>query len=637
MTGAPAAEVPAALLADALEGGSPGWFRALLEWLFAAPPGPERTARLASLQAALDAHPARGALLALVRERWDHPSAVRFLAETGVPTQASLPRELGFRLGTAVLPRLPDDADLGAIVADLRPTDADAAWVEGLDDAALGPWRDALAPPRERLLEAAHLVATRIAAVGLSRNLLDLAGNPPVAASPFLELPARIAAAVTAARTGEPLPDWAGPLERCRAAYDDLGTRLDRRGVSTDLVFQLELLDALLARAGTLLLLATRPPRGEGQRCAGRLLRAVAEARSLRAVLRTATKRLARKMVEFTGETGEHYTVRTRAEWREHFGAALAAGFLTTFTALAKFGIGALPLAPFLAGLGYWANYSASFCVMQVNHWLLASKQPAMTAAALAAALDDGHTAREQEIELIAGITRSQVIVTLGNALATMALAFLLDLLVGLATGHRVLSTEQAAAGLRGIHPLRSLTAVYATTTGISLWLASLAAGWAANWSAFRRLPEAIPEDRRVRALLGAAGARRLGAFVARHFGGIAGYVALGLLLGFVPVLFAKFLGIGLEVRHITLQAASVTFTFLPLADRGLLHWQDVAWALAGIALTGLLNFTVSFALALRTALRARGLSAEARRELWRDLRRAIRAEPLRFLWRPPR
>jgi site-specific recombinase len=109
------------------------------------------------------------------------------------------------------------------------------------------------------------------------------------------------------------------------------------------------------------------------------------------------------------------------------------------------------------------------------------------------------------------------------------------------------------------------------------------------------------------------------------------------MLIGFLPVLLDRFFGIGLEVRHITLQAASVAFCWLPLLDVGLLGWREVGWSLAGIALTGVLNFTVSFALALRAALRALDLRPGERRALWRDLRRTFAARPGLFLWLPPK
>ena len=626
----------ARLVARALPGGSPTWFQELLRWLLCEPPAAARTARLVALRAALDAHPMRDLLLARIAERLNDPSMIRFLAETGIPDRLSLGHELVHRVSRRLLPRLRDEHDVTEVLTDLAVTTEQAAWVDALPPDLLAPWADVM-PSRTLLVHAARLTAIRAAGAGLSPYLLQLAGNPPVQDSPFLELAARMAATAEAAQSGAPLPDWVEPLARARRHQDWLAGRVDRQGVSPEAVFQLELLDALLARVGTLMLLATRPARRDAAHLAAGLLRAVASQRSVGALLATQRKRLARKIVEFTGAAGEDYTVRTRADWVHHLDGSIAAGWLTTLTALGKYAIGALALAPVVAGLAYWANYSLSFCLMQVNHWQLASKQPAMTASAFAAALEDHDRGHEEEIALIAGITRSQVVVTLGNAVATIALALLLDILFGLLTGHRILSVAKAHDGLQHIHPFRSLTAVFATTTGISLWLSSLAAGWAANWSAFRQLPEAVRRDERLRRALGRRGAERAGDFLEEHFGGLVGYVVLGMLLGFVPVLLDRFFGIGLEVRHITLQAASIAFCWLPLFDVGLLGWRELGWSLAGIALTGLLNFGVSFALALRTAIRARDLRPRERAALWRDLWRTFANRPALFFWPPPK
>lgn len=621
------------LVARALPGGSPTWFQELLGWVLAEGPPSERTARLLALRTAIDAHPMRDVLLTRLVERWNDPSMVRFLAEIGIPARFSLGRELLHRAGTSLLPRVRDEHDIGETLTDLAVTPALASWLDALP-AEAAAWGDVL-PSRTILIHAARLVAVRAAGAGTSPYLLHLAGNPPVQDSPFLELAARLSQTVEAEVAGGELPDWQEPLARARRHQDWLAGRLDQQGVSAESVFQLELLDALLARLGALMLLATRPGRSEVRHFTADLLRAVAAQRSIGDLVRTAQKRMARKIVEYTGAAGADYTVRTRAEWRAHRDGSLAAGFLTTFTSLGKYAISAVPLAPFVAGLAYWVNYSASFCLMQVNHWQLASKQPAMTAAALAAALEDQSRGNEDEIALIAGITRSQVVVTLGNAVATMSLALLLDSLVGLATGHRILPVAKAQHGLDAIHPFKSLTVVFAATTGVSLWLASLAAGWAANWSTFRRLPEAIRRDGRVQRLLGRRGAERAGDITEHHFSGIVGYIVLGMLLGFLPVLLSRFFGIGLEVRHITLQAASVAFCWLPLFDAGLFGWRELAWSLAGIALTGLVNFGVSFALALRTAMRARDLKQVQRQSLWRDLWRSVLARPGLFLGRP--
>ena len=339
-------------------------------------------------------------------------------------------------------------------------------------------------------------------------------------------------------------------------------------------------------------------------------------------------------MVEQTGDTGEHYIARNRHEWGAMGWSAAGGGALAVGTALGKYGLSTLPLAPLLLGLALAFNYTASFFLIQVMGFTLASKQPAMTAAALARALETSN-GQAREIELVAAITRSQAIATLGNVLAAIPTALLVSLLWIRFTGHGPLSPETALHSLHGSHPFHSGSLLFAALTGALLWLSSLASGWGANWSAYRRLPEALAQSYRLRSLLGARRAEALGAFVHGHISGFIAHLSLGVLLIFVPMAFAS-VGIHLEVRHVTLQAAALTVASASLWAQGALPWSEVLWGLLGVALIGVLNFSTSFALALWTALRARDLSGRASRQLWLGILKAFNRNPGRFLLPPP-
>src|ERR1035438_173007 len=257
---------------------------------------------------------------------------------------------------------------------------------------------------------------------------------------------------------------------------------------------------------------------------------------------------------------------------------------------------------------------------------------PSMTAAALCDALekDDG---MHSEVELVAAITRTQTVVTIGNLIGAIPLAILIDFFIQWKTGHPFLSNEAAVHGLESMDPLRSLTIVFAALTGCFLWLSSLVAGWTANWMVVNRLPEAISQNRAVRRAVGEWMAQRLGKGVQHHLSGVAGYFCLGVLLGLVPFV-SVFAGIPIEVRHITLAGASLAYDVSALAWNRAMPWADTGWAVLGLAATGLLNFGVSFALGLWLALRARNLDAKRRLELVRALWSEVRRHPARFLWR---
>ncbi len=609
---------------------------ALLRWLLDASPRPTgnevpRTRRLQLLAETLDGHPRADRLRAKLREAWAHRSATRLLAETGLPVHGTLFKETFERLVDRLVPRLEPSDDLYVLLSRLGLGEQDAAWLEALAPELVAPWAGVLAIPDAALGEAARLLAYRAAALGVTRELLSLDADAADGTSPFLRLPAQVDALVAT-----PGPAAAAAVHETRAACAAVlaaaHRTLEVRGVSTDILFRLELLEALLARLEELILVLAGE--AEGRMLAHELVRGSFRQRGVRSLAHQTLKRLALKVTEHTAETGEHYVARDTAEWDATGRSAAGGGAITALTALLKYAVAAAPLAPLVQGLAAALNYSASFIAMQFAHFTLASKQPAMTGAALAAALGTREDV-ERQVGLVAGITRSQVAATIGNVFATIPASALVAILGQLLTGAPVLAEETAVHSVHGVHPFLSFTIPFAMLTGGFLWLASLAAGWAANWSAYRGLPEALAAHHGLRSALGPGGAARLGRLAAQHLSGIVGYLALGLLLGFVPVLFARFVGIPLEVRHVTLQAASLTLAAVSLYGTAAFHWADVAWGGLAILLIAACNLGVSFALALRTAARARDLSPDDRRRLTTALRDAFRRDPRRFLWRP--
>jgi len=173
---------------------------------------------------------------------------------------------------------------------------------------------------------------------------------------------------------------------------------------------------------------------------------------------------------------------------------------------------------------------------------------------------------------------------------------------------------------------------LFAAYTGVLLWMSSLVAGWFENWVVYRRIPEGL-EHHRLGKRLGPARMARLARGVERQAAGVGGSVALGFFLGMTTPL-AKFFGLPLDVRHVTLSAGSLALALSSLSvdDIG---WAAIGRAWAGIAVIGLCNFGVSFALALVVAMRARDVPTGERRTLpWAVLRRFFR-RPHEFFWPP--
>jgi site-specific recombinase len=602
------------------------WLQNTLAWLTSVPPA-ARTERLRRLAEGIRGQPA-------TKERfqriWGKAFAPRLFSEAGMPEATSLPRELIARLRRRLLPQLEDDLDLYAALHMADLDEEDAEWVAGLGEDDVAAWRELLGGSTGDFPVAIRLLAIRAAAIGLSRGVMKVMPHRFETESPFFDLVEAAGRFAEAPVLPEARDRLCEILFQCRISAGLSHARLEEQGVSSDLVFRLDLTMAQLARIAALLRVASGE---EDVRLFGSMLvRAFAEERGVHGLLRNSVNRLARQIVTHTGKTGEHYIAASQPEWVRKGYGAVGAGGITAFTALFKYLFSAMALAPLWIGVAHSLNYTVSFVLMQFLGWSLASKMPSMTAAALGDALEkeDG---MQSEVRLVAAITRTQTIVTIGNLLGAIPLAVLIDLFIQWRNGNSFLPQEAALHGLESMNPLRSLTIPYAALTGGFLWFSSLVAGWTANWMMVHRLPEAIAQSRGIRRSLGADLALELAHGVKQHLSGVAGYVCLGLLLGLLPFV-SVFAGFPVEVRHVTLASASLAYDVSSLAWSGALPWSDVCWAALGLAATGVLNFSVSFALGLWLALRARNVDTGGRRKLIVALWSEFRSNPSRFLWR---
>ena len=119
-----------------------------------------------------------------------------------------------------------------------------------------------------------------------------------------------------------------------------------------------------------------------------RLVSANAAQNSLGTLLRENGRLLSRRVVESARRTGEHYLTHDRAEYTAMLWSAAIGGAVTGLTVLVKFALTGHGLPPFIEGVLAATNYALSFVAIHFLHGTLATKQPAMTAAAIAAKLN---------------------------------------------------------------------------------------------------------------------------------------------------------------------------------------------------------------------------------------------------------
>jgi site-specific recombinase len=338
---------------------------------------------------------------------------------------------------------------------------------------------------------------------------------------------------------------------------------------------------------------------------------------------------MARSLVEKTGRVGVHYIAENAQRWRVMGAGAIMAGVITCFTALVKYTISArIVHAPFLVALGHSLNYAVSFLLMQAGGFLLSSKMPAATAATLVDAMED--PAKDHMASLRA-ITQTQVIVTIGNLIGAIPGSMAIDRLWWLMAHHPFLTQAEAVHGVHMVIPHQSPTIPFAIVTGVLLWISSLATGWTANYIAVTKVDHAISNSLRLRRRFGLQGTARLAEWVRHHAPGSVGYIVLGFLLGTVPILVTLF-GIPLEVRHVTLSAASLGYALDGMLFYGGLTRPDTIYSLLGIFAIGVCNLSTSFVLSFLLAVRAREVRKEKARTFLKEVGRAFITNPGSFL-----
>jgi site-specific recombinase len=587
-------------------------------------------------------------------------SAADLLSETGLPTDRGFMGELARRWVRRWLPAPRDDGDIARLLERMLPKPRDVAWLGQVPPALGGRLVAMVSPPvteRDPWLptcraagDAVALIATRVAALGLSPDVRARSPRCSLLESPFYRLPhvcdglLRATAledpdaAVRSTRLTDAASESLGVDAECREVVAAVLENLERAGVSVEVVFRLDVIVRSLDRVDALLTLM-RPGHPTDQ-CAratkllAELLHTRWEDRSMGALVRGNVQLLARKIIERAGHTGEHYITSTRGEYVRMLLSAGGGGVLTAATAGMKYVIAAMKLAPLVDGVLASANYAVSFLVMQLAGFTLATKQPSMTAAALAGTLREDHGKHNLDalVSQIARITRSQLAAAIGNVGLVIPAAYGLDLLFRSNTGRSFLDEKTALYIIESLHPLHSGTVPYAALTGILLWAASVAAGWLENWTVYERLPEVIAEHPMKR-FIGARATLWLSRAFARNVSGFGGNVSLGVLLGMVPVI-GKFSGLPLDVRHVTLSTGALVLAVVAL-PQGTLGEPSVHAAMAGIAVIGLLNFGVSFVLALTVALRARDVTRGDRFRLVLAVLKRLFLSPLEFVFPP--
>ncbi len=581
----------------------------------------------------------------------------RTLTDAGMPSGAFW-HELRQRLTYKLLPYQPERESLDHVLINVFFQEEDAQWVAAIPDEDVVRLLDLLGVPgidaRERhgllmqeLLFAAKVLGLRIAGRAFDSEVLRMVPEHANFESPFVRLEDELDRYLDAVRAGRASRTRSDPgflpvralIGECHGAIAQAYANSATLGITFRVNQHLLTMERMLQRLQEILDAIALPDGTDGRAAFARLLKALVRYNSGRtqvgAFIAESTQAVAREVTQHTGRKGEHYITSTRSEYAAMLRSALGGGAIVAVACMLKAWYGSLEGSLFFHAFLYSLNYAMAFTAIYLLHLTLATKQPAMTAATIAQALDEGRRDGQMTYDALAGlverVSRSQLIAFVGN----VAMAFPVGM--AMAYGWNALFGPDLLAGkadklLQELDPLASLALPHAAIAGVFLFVSGLIAGSVTNASIHRNVPLRIQEHPVLRLFMGAEWRNRLARAYERHAGGVVSNIWFGIFMGSVGAVGA-FLGLPLDIRHITFAAGNMGLGLVGM-DWSVGTYAVIMGAL-GIGLIGLFNFLVSFSLSMLLALRSRGIPLGELVPIARCVRDRLKRRPRAFFLPP--
>lgn len=590
----------------------------------------------------------RTAILQLLGER----KPLSLLVDSGVQPSSGFFTELARRMGDKILPAAIDPGYLKDLFSLIFTRRDDDVWVSAVTD---GVWLQLLealdfsqAPAiavqscNESLVEAAQVLSYRIAAAGLEPELIRNHPELENHRSPFvMQNQELLASFASTTQDVEQFRHIEVMLDQCRSVIARIRRNSSQTGTSIRLTFLLQRLTQQLVRLQALLgLIAGKGDAGQPARYVQLfklLVHGECHKNAIRLHWRENMELLALRVTENASRTGEHYITETRSEYFSLMRSAMGAGLIVGVMAMIKLITAGQHHAPLTEAILFSLNYGLGFVLIHMLHFTVATKQPAMTAAAIAASIDNSESRSrnmDKLVNIIAQTMRSQIAAIFGNVVIAIPTAIAIGALVYLVTGEHFVSTEKAARLLADIDPVHSGALIYAGVAGVCLFLSGLIAGYHDNLAIYDKIPQRLRALNWLQTLLGRPRLDRLASYVENNLGALAGNFYFGCLLGGMAGI-GVLLGLPIDIRHITFSSAF--FGFSLVGTDFVLPLQVLWLSMLGILLIGAVNLTVSFTLALYVAMKSRKVSFSHWRLLLRTLAIRLWQNPRQFLLPPKR
>src|SRR5450830_1177778 len=581
---------------------------------------------------------------------------VSLLVDSGIHPSSGFFTEIFRRIGHKLLPDAVNPLYLKDLFALIFPNRRDEDWVIAVPDTLWLELMQALhfeqaendiaKECQRRLLDALQVLSYRLSASGLEPELILNHPELEDHASPFIvqniELGNFLAAADAQSHDTKyiDIKHILVMLDQCRQVIAKIRRNSAVTGTSIRLTFLLLRMSQQIERLEQLLAISLSLHAGENadEACIHlfkTLVSAECHKNDVRKHWRENMEILALRVTENASRTGEHYITESRSEYFSLMRSAMGAGIIIAIMAMIKIITAKQHYAPLTEGILFSLNYGLGFVIIHILHFTVATKQPAMTAAAIAASIDnsDGKTKEmDSLVNIIAQTIRSQTIAIIGNISLAVPIAILIGWSIQLSLGHHFIDVDKANKLLSDIDFRHGAPLIYAGIAGVCLFLSGLIAGYHDNLAVYNKIPRRLRALTWLQKLLGVARLDRVASYIENNLGALAGNFYFGCLLGGMTAIGVLF-GLPVDIRHIAFSSAFVGFSAVGLDF--MLSWQTVAFAALGLMLIGFVNLAVSFSLALYVAMKSRKVRFKQWRLLLSNLATRLNQHPAEFVMPP--
>lgn len=603
----------------------------------------------------------RYAMTVYLRNLFQNRKFTSILTDSGIIRDAYFIREVRERLASKILPEQPEPDTLQFLLNQVFYKQKDIEWIQEISLEEINELVTLLELPTiydgtesnfaiTEVVNGISLLIQRISGRALEQDVLIMVPEYENVQSPFEQFEKKLDVIVSKIIGEKDFsvslmdPDYRDLVSLLQGCHDIINNAFNnsaRFGISIRVNQSLLRIRQQLYRIEALLpLLAAdteQDKREDSIYLAIKLIKYNCKKNNIRRLMLDSTQTIAYEVTQHTAKTGEHYITHSKKEYYNMLLTAMGAGLVVGFLCIFKVLLGKYHVSDFGHALLYSLNYAFGFILIYLLGFTLATKQPAMTAAAIVKSIEAGMSGLVNEADrhrsfaiLFAQLFRSQFIAFVGNVFVAFPVSLILIWLLQGMAGFNIVDSHKSQTLLTDINPIESMAIFHASIAGVFLFLSGIISGSISNKIKHKRIYNRIKEHPVLKISIGKENAARFAGWIERKWAGVASNFWFGVFMGSTASV-GIFLGLNLDIRHITFVSGNLAIGLF--GENFHTGWYPILMGIIGIGVIGFFNFIVSFSLSLWLALRSRDIPLSEVKYLFHSVWLYFRYKPLSFFF----